>query len=545
MKHGNKAARTIVVATLGLTIHSHAIAQVANGNFESWQQGKPTQWSTIDGGITVAKNTATVKSGMSSAQITVNTAAQSNTDLLQSISVQAGQTYDFSTWVYHTEGKVKARLIVDGYQNYSDPYITQQWQQISHQYTASTNKIINVGLRFYDVSGFDGSEVVYLDNFQPSDPLPPTTPPPTSCTKNPVTFKLTTDKYASETSWQLNTDQGNTIASGADFSNNTTHVETLCVADGTYSFVIFDSYGDGICCEFGNGSYLLTHNNQTIAQGSSFTNQKTHRFTLGSDGGDNGGGTPGDYYASAMGLTGYALKTQLHNIIKAHNSQGYSAIWQFIDRSERDIYFENDNSVLDRYSEKPSSTDDYNFVAVSDQCGAYRGESDCYNREHSFPKSWFGGKVEPMNSDIHHIFASDGFVNSKRSNFPFGEVSSASFTSTNGSRVGSPVSTLNYNGTVFEPIDEFKGDFARAYFYMATRYESSIGNWQNNTTYSNAVLDGSSARVFEPWVVAMLLRWHQLDPVDALEKARNQAAYEFQGNRNPYVDHPEFVSQIW
>jgi endonuclease I len=544
MKYGNKAARTIVAATFGLTIHSHAIAELANGNFESWQQGKPTQWSTIDGGITVTKNNNLVKSGVSSAKITVNTGSQSNTDLLQSVAVQAGQTYDFSTWVYHTEGKVRARLIVDGYQNYSDPYITQQWQQISHQYTASTNSVINVGLRFYDMSGFDGSEIVYVDDFKPSDSIPPT-PPPTTCTKNPLTLTITTDKYASETSWKINNTQGQTIVSGADLTNNTTHTKLLCIDDGIYNFVIFDSYGDGICCEFGNGSYLLTNDNQTLVEGSSFTYRSTHRFSLGNDGGDNGGGTPGDYYASASGLSGYALKTQLHNIIKTHSSQGYSAIWQFIDKYERDIYFEKDNSVLDRYSEKPNSIDAYNFMAVSDQCGAYRAESDCYNREHSFPKSWFGGKVEPMTSDIHHIFASDGFVNAKRSNFPFGEVDSADFTSTNGSRVGAAVGTLNYNGTVFEPIDEFKGDFARVYFYMATRYEDKISNWQNNTSHSNAVLDGSSARVFEPWVVAMLLRWHQLDPVDTLEIARNQAAYEFQGNRNPFVDHPEFVTQIW
>lgn len=541
MKHGNKVAICKVAATLSLTFSTLTLAEVNNGDFESWQQGKPTNWTTIDAGITINKEVSLVKSGQSSAKVTINTATQSNTDLQQTVSVQAGQTYDFSAWVYHTQGKVKARLVIDGYQGYSDPNLIQQWQQLSHQYTANSDKTIQVGIRFYDVSGFSGSEVVYLDNFQPSTGSPPTTPP-NNCNSNALTFKLTTDRYASETSWNITNKQGTLVESGTDYANNQTYSQSLCLADGTYTFTISDSYGDGICCEFGNGAYSLKHGQNTLASGAAFTNEQSHNFTLGND---NGGGTPGDYYASTAGLTGDALKTQLHNIISTHQSQGYSAIWQFIDQSERDNYFEKDNSILDRYSEQPLSSDAYKYTAVTDQCGSYRAESDCYNREHSFPKSWFGGKVEPMNSDIHHIFATDGFVNAKRSNFPFGEVGSASFTSTNGSKVGTAKNTLNYTGTVFEPIDKFKGDFARVYFYMATRYQNVIDRWQNNTTYSNAVLDGSQTVVFEPWVVAMLLRWHQLDPVDDIERARNQAAYEFQGNRNPYVDHPEFVGKIW
>ena len=224
---------------------------------------------------------------------------------------------------------------------------------------------------------------------------------------------------------------------------------------------------------------------------------------------------------------------------------GNQEIWQFYDVASRDKYFENDNSLLDRYSENPTGRDGYNYVVFLDQCGSYNSEADCYNREHSFPKSWFGGKVEPMNSDVHHIFASDGFVNSKRGSYPFGEVANATFTSTNGSKLGSATNSIGYSGTVFEPIDEFKGDFARAYFYMATRYENIIGAWQSNSNYSDAVLDGSSGKVYEAWLVAMLLKWHNQDPVSQLEQDRNQAAFEFQGNRNPYVDHPEFVEMIW
>lgn len=519
------------------------MANVVNGGFEQWSGNTPSSWSTIDSGISLTRSTSTVKSGSSSAAVNVTTGSQSNTDLLQQVAVEAGKTYNFSADVYHTEGKIKARLYVDGYQGYSNQVQTNQWQTISHSYTASSDKTISVGLRFYDVSGFDGSETVYVDNFLPNADGNAST----SCTDNSLTLTLNTDNYGSETSWAVNNNQGSAVANGSGYASNTQYDEQICLTDGTYTLVISDSYGDGMCCSTGNGNYALKQGSTTLASGASFNNTDSTAFTLGSGSGDGGGTnpTPTGYYVTAQGLSGYALKTELYNIIKDHNAQGYSAIWNFYDSSARDKYFENDNSILDMYSEKPNGSDSYNYTAVSDQCGNYSGEGGCYNREHSFPKSWFGGTIEPMNSDVHHIYATDGYVNSKRSNFPFGEVASASFTSTNGSKLGSAASSLNYSGTVFEPIDEFKGDFARAYFYMATRYENVIGTWQTKTTSSNAVLNGSSNQVFESWVVAMLLNWHNSDPVSQMELDRNQAAFEFQGNRNPYIDHPEFVEMIW
>ncbi|QCU75911.1 endonuclease [Pseudoalteromonas distincta] len=519
------------------------MANVANGGFEQWSGNSPSSWSTIDSGISLTRSTSTVKSGSSSAAVNVTTGSQSNTDLLQQVAVEAGKTYNFSADVYHTEGKIKARLYVDGYQGYSNQAQTNQWQTISHSYTASSDKTISVGLRFYDVSGFDGSETVYVDNFLPNADGNAST----SCTDNSLTLTLNTDNYGSETSWAVNNNQGSAVANGSGYASNTQYDEQICLTDGTYTLVISDSYGDGMCCSTGNGNYALKQGSTTLASGASFNNTDSTAFTLGSGSGDGGGTnpTPTGYYVTAQGLSGYALKTELYNIIKDHNAQGYSAIWNFYDSSARDKYFENDNSILDMYSEKPNGSDSYNYTAVSDQCGNYSGEGGCYNREHSFPKSWFGGTIEPMNSDVHHIYATDGYVNSKRSNFPFGEVASASFTSTNGSKLGSAASSLNYSGTVFEPVDEFKGDFARAYFYMATRYENVIGTWQTKTTSSNAVLNGSSNQVFESWVVAMLLDWHNSDPVSQMELDRNQAAFEFQGNRNPYIDHPEFVEMIW
>ncbi|MGL6159490.1 endonuclease [Microbulbifer sp.] len=406
-----------------------ANAGVENGGFEHWAGGNPDDWTTIDSGISVNQSTSTVYSGNSSAAITVKTGKQSSTDFRQTVSVTAGQTYDFSVWVRHTEGHVSARLYVNGYRDYTNYSHTGQWQQLSYSFTASTSGTIEVGLRFYDRTGFDGAEVVYVDAFEPTD--------------------------------------------------------------------------------------------------------------------TSGGGSDDGYYDTAEGLSGYNLKTALYNIIRNHSAQSYSALWSFYAANDLDYHYERDGSILDIYSENPTGGDSYNYTAVSDQCGNYDSEGDCYNREHSFPRSWFGGAVAPMNTDVHHIFASDGYVNALRASHPYGEVATSSAVSSNGSKLGTGQSSQGYTGTVFEPIDEFKGDVARAHFYMATRYQNVIAGWENYSTYGDAVLDGSSNQVFEDWALQLLIDWHNADPVSQWELDRNAAAQEFQGNRNPFVDHPEYVESIW
>lgn len=659
--------KTLSTAVL-LAIASSAMAVIDNGNFEQWSGNTPDSWSTIDSGISVAPiNTA--YNGTQAAAITVNTGSQSSTDFRQSVSVISGTTYDFSVQVYHTEGNVKARMYVDGYHNYSDNSQTNQWQQLSYSYTASTTGNIEVGLRFYDQAGFDGSEVVYIDGFAPandtsggntgggytgggntsgtcttteinlttdnygtetswnitnssgtevasgngyssnqavtenlcleadnytftindsygdgiccsygngsysvvvnggvevasgdqftsSESTDFTVADDTggstgggstggSCAATPGVLSLTTDNYGSETTWSIVTSSGTEVASGNGYGNNQDYSENVCLDDGGYTFTILDSYGDGICCSHGNGSYSLSIDGTVVASGANFTNSEATGFTVGG-GGNTGGGTDlTGYYASANGLTGYALKSELHNIIDGHNARGYSALWTFYDANSRDVYFENDGTILDIYSENPSGSDPYSYTSTSDQCGSYSGEGSCYNREHSFPRSWFGGSREPMNSDVNHIFASDGYVNGRRSSYPYGEVGSASYTSQNGSKLGSAANGLGYSGTVFEPVDEFKGDLARAYFYMATRYEDVIAGWETNSTHSDAVLNGSSNQVFETWFLNMLLNWHTNDPVSQMEIDRNDAAHSYQGNRNPFIDHPELVNAIW
>jgi len=247
---------------------------------------------------------------------------------------------------------------------------------------------------------------------------------------------------------------------------------------------------------------------------------------------------PAGYYDNAQGLTGYQLKTALKNIISnGHQDQGYGALYTCYQTSDTDNYYENDGTVLDMYSEKPNGPDAYEYQHISDKCGNYTGEGACYNREHLVPQSVFGSAA-PMKSDAHFVVPADGYVNNRRSSYAFGEVTNPTWTSTNGSKLG-PNSTQGYSGTVFEPIDEFKGDIARMLFYFATRYEDQVAGW------SHAMLNGSSDQVFSDWFLDILLTWHYNDPVSQREIDRNNAVYNFQGNRNPYIDHPEWVAQIW
>ncbi|HEX8014169.1 MAG TPA: endonuclease, partial [Flavobacterium sp.] len=246
---------------------------------------------------------------------------------------------------------------------------------------------------------------------------------------------------------------------------------------------------------------------------------------------------PSGYYNTATG-TGYTLKTQLYNIIKGHTNNGYAGLYTTYLTSDVDNFYENDGTILDMYSENPSGTDPYNYTTGTTQrCGSYSVEGDCYNREHIIPQSVFN-EASPMVADAHFITPTDGKVNGIRSNYPHGTVNSATYTSQNGSKLGSS-SVSGYSGTVFEPINAFKGDIARMYFYFATRYENTVAG------YSFPMFDGSSNKVFTTAFLNLLLAWHAQDPVSAREIARNNAIYTRQNNRNPFIDHPEYVNQIW
>ncbi|WP_118975889.1 endonuclease [Taibaiella koreensis] len=243
------------------------------------------------------------------------------------------------------------------------------------------------------------------------------------------------------------------------------------------------------------------------------------------------GQAPTGYYDAAASLHGVPLKAALHNIIKNHNVISYNDLWTAYQTTDKKA----NGKVWDIYSDRPGGTPPYEYSFVSDQCGNYTGEGQCYNREHSWPKTYFND-VPPMNSDLFHIYPTDGAVNGKRDNDPYGEVDAPSWQSQNGSRSG-PNNYPGYSGTAFEPIDSFKGDLARTYFYMSTRYYTEDNGWKDWAIADKADL--------KPWAIAMLLEWHHMDPVSQKEIDRNNAIYVLQHNRNPFIDNPDFADCIW
>ena len=249
---------------------------------------------------------------------------------------------------------------------------------------------------------------------------------------------------------------------------------------------------------------------------------------------------PTGYYDGTAGLSGSALKTKLSSIISSgHQTKSYDALDDEYPNSDKDSYYEKDGTVLDIYSENPTETDPYVYQFGVKKCGNYKIEGDCYNKEHIFPQGYFN-KASPMVSDIHHIVPTDGKVNGMRSNFPFGNVgSSVSYTSKNGSKLGTS-NSVNYSGKVFEPINEFKGDVARMIFYFATRYEAKLKDFDANDILTNTSFPG-----IQSWELEVLKQWHTQDPVSQREIDRNNAAYTYQGNRNPFIDQPEYVALIW
>ncbi len=236
-------------------------------------------------------------------------------------------------------------------------------------------------------------------------------------------------------------------------------------------------------------------------------------------------------------LSGAALKTKLYDKIKGHTVRKYADI--------DDQYFKFTDAKPNGRAWDIYSNCDFDFITQFDNGGkcSPTSEGTCYNKEHSFPQSWFcKSQTTALYSDIHHIFPTDKYINGKRGNNPYGEVSGTATISSNGAKFGA-CSVSGYSGQVFEPANEYKGDLARAIFYVVTRYESDIVGWKSCNNQS--VLDGTTYPALKKWQLDMLLKWHKNDPVSQKEIDRNNAIANIQHNRNPFVDFPEFAEKIW
>lgn len=269
---------------------------------------------------------------------------------------------------------------------------------------------------------------------------------------------------------------------------------------------------------------------------------------------------PTGYYDSIEGKKDAALKDALRSVIRPHTvipyGSGTNSTWEVFFYSDRDSVT---GEIMDMYC------DDWRVVTTPGQVAA-----GC-NIEHSFAKSWWGGAEYDQYKDCYHLNPSNGTANSSRSNYPLGVPTQDMKTSGTGSlRVGKATHTfVRPDGSseteahwVFEPKDEYKGDFARAYFYMATCYgHDAEGNcpdlkannkknypgWRtdNKDVGSYYAMRNDSYLEFQDWEIDVLLTWHRQDPVSEKELHRADAVSDFQHNRNPYIDYPQLAEYIW
>ena len=256
------------------------------------------------------------------------------------------------------------------------------------------------------------------------------------------------------------------------------------------------------------------------------------------------------YYEAIDGKSGKSLFDAVQKVTKTgYSSLGYDGLWAAYKYT--DLY---DNGyVWDMYS-------DCTWKSInSNHCGNYSDECDCYNREHSIPKSWYGGTTSGPGCDIFHLVPTDGKVNGIRSNYPFGEVGSAdynkhgnkrgsakSITITGGNTIaGNTGTTVSASGTVFEPRDEYKGDFARGYMGALLKWagDKAFTDGEGSKTFTTNFSTGSFG--LTKYGVALLMKWHRQDPVSQKEVDRNNGIQQTQGNRNPFIDYPYLAEFIW
>lgn len=289
-------------------------------------------------------------------------------------------------------------------------------------------------------------------------------------------------------------------------------------------------------------------------------------------------GIPAGYYNAAAGLSCGPLKTALRNII----TTGQIALtYSTIDNVEIPIVdtIRSDDAlrsiIWDIYSNNNAGPEPFEFNSSQNPSGGFCGgttggtEGVCWNKEHTFPRSWFklsgSSYQQPTEADLFVVRATDSKINGNRGNIPYSTTAAPTYQfPTAGAFPGYPmppnpvldkIGPSNYAGvtaaSAFEPNNAVKGDLARGYFYILTRYQNELSNWVslNGATSISVVADGTTNGglypSFQLSYLKMMYAWNNLDPVDAKEINRNNLVYSQQNNRNPYIDHPEYVLAVW
>ncbi len=242
---------------------------------------------------------------------------------------------------------------------------------------------------------------------------------------------------------------------------------------------------------------------------------------------------PDGYYSGVNGKSSPdAILDALFNKIQGHTVISYSNLEDYYE----DTDFRGD-TVWDMYSTCA--------FTMAEANKSQKAVCDGWNKEHSIPQSWFN-EGSPMKSDLFHVYPTDARVNNFRNNFPYGEVNGPRGTgitnNTGNHALGKKGSNTfsGYSGDVYEPDDEYKGDFARTYFYMCARYRDKT----LNASYGSAVFTSNKTNLTD-YAKNLFLKWHRQDPVSQKEIDRNQAVYGIQHNRNPFIDYPDFAEYIW
>jgi endonuclease I/flagellar hook assembly protein FlgD len=252
-------------------------------------------------------------------------------------------------------------------------------------------------------------------------------------------------------------------------------------------------------------------------------------------------GIPSGYYDDASGKIGESLKSTLHDIVSEHTKKSYTQAWDIIRESDEDP--NNSDNVILLYSGRSQDKEyrdhgsSWDYTQYDEGSGTY---SNSWNREHVWAKSHgFPSSSDTAYTDCHHLRPVDRTVNSTRNNLDFDEGGSAH----------SEATDCNYDSDSWEPRDAVKGDVARMLFYMAVRYDP--GFHSDDSEYDLEIIDSTGMDIGSapgrPVIgkLSTLLAWHDDDPVDTFEANRNEVVYGYQGNRNPFIDHPEYVDKIW